>query len=395
MTTGWPPGDRSVTVADAGRPAPPLACGAVTLHLSPRDARRLAVRAQGLTAERPATALDTVRRLGVVQMDLTAHVAPNADLVLWSRTGAADTPDVLDDMLETRALVEVHGFLRPAEDVALFLAEMATWPGPGELTDWEMALEEWVGDNHACREDILTRLRSEGPLPARELPDTCAVPWRSSGWTNHKNVQRMLDLMEARGEVAVSSRENRERLWDLAPRVYPEVEPVPLPEALAERARRRLAALGIARERATAVPGEPNHVGDVGVEAVVEGVRGRWRVDPALLDEPFTGRVALLSPLDRLLVDRKRMAEVFGFDYQLEMYKPAAQRRWGYFALPVLHGDRLVGKVDAQTDLERGELRVDAVHWDLEPTGAARAGVRRELRSLAATLGVEAVGAVP
>lgn len=365
------------------------------VELSRRDARRVAVRAQLLRTPRPADALEVVRQLTCLQMDLTAHVAPNADLVLWSRLGDGYSPAVLDRLLEERQLVEVAGFLRPAEDVALYLAEMAQWPGREPLREWQRELEGWVAANHACHDDILTRLRSEGPLPARDIPDTCAVPWRSSGWTNSKNVQRMLELLEQRGEVAVSSRENRERHWDLAPRVYPEVEVVPFDEAAAERDRRRLAALGIARSRAAETPNEPNHVGSAGVEAVVRGVRGTWRVDVALLDRPFRGRTALLSPLDRLVVDRRRMAELFEFDYQLEMYKPAATRRWGYFALPVLHGDRLVGKVDATTDLGRGLLRVDAVHWDDKPSAALCEGVRRELRSLAGMIGVEPVGALP
>ena len=116
--------------------------------------------------------------------------------------------------------------------------------------------------------------------------------------------------------------------------------------------------------RSTEVPGEPNYVGEVGEPAVVEGVRGKWRVDPAYLATPLEGRTALLSPLDRLVMDRKRMAEIFEFDYQLEMYKPAAKRRWGYWALPILYNDRLVGKLDATADRESGVLRVDAVHED-------------------------------
>lgn len=361
----------------------------MVLELSRRDARRVAVRGQLLTASRPTDALEVIRALGLVQMDLTAAVAPNADLVLWSRLGRSYAPADLDDLLEARAVVEVQGMLRPAEDVALHRAEWAAWPGPGPLREWQVSLRDWLAANHACREDVLQRLRAEGPLPARELPDTCAVPWRSSGWTHHKNVQRLLDLLEARGEVAVSSRENRERVWDLAERIHPDVAAVPLEEALAERDRRRLAALGIARPRATQTQVEPNHVGTAGVEAVVEGVRGTWRVDPALLDEPFRGRTALLSPLDRLVFDRRRLLELFEFDYRLEMYTPAAARRWGYFALPVLHGDRLVGKVDATTDLDAGVLRVDAVHWDVEPTRAMEEGVRRELASLAGMIGVE------
>ena len=154
-------------------------------------------------------------------------------------------------------------------------------------------------------------------------------------------------------------------------------------EARRTRNELRLRSLGLARARATESPTEPNDVGEVGEPAVVEGVRGEWRVDPSLLGQPFVGRTALLSPLDRLVYDRKRMTELFEFDYQLEMYKPAARRRWGYYALPVLHGDRLIGKVDATADRTKGVLRVDAIHED-EPFGDdVGAAVRAEVEDLA------------
>ncbi|HET8604472.1 MAG TPA: crosslink repair DNA glycosylase YcaQ family protein, partial [Marmoricola sp.] len=228
-------------------------------------------------------------------------------------------------------------------------------------------------------------------MPARELPDTCAVPWRSSGWTNQRNVLRMLGFMEQRGEVAVSSRENRERLWDLAERIHPDGEAVPWQEARLERGRRRLASLGLARAKAPVAPGEPNDVGEAGEPAEIEGVPGRWRVDPDQLarDESFEGRAALVSPLDRLVFDRSRMAELFDFDYQLEMYKPAAKRRWGYWAMPILYGDRLVGKLDAEADRRGGCLRVHAVHEDEPFTTAMRADVEQEIRDLARWLDLE------
>ena len=122
---------------------------------------------------------------------------------------------------------------------------------------------------------------------------------------------------------------------------------------------------------------------------MVEGVKGTWRVDPVLLDQRFQGRAALLSPFDRLLHDRKRILELFEFEYLLEMYKPAAKRRWGYFALPILYGDRLVGKLDAAADRTEGVLRVHAVHWDVEASGAMASAVDREIRDLAAWLGLE------
>jgi uncharacterized protein YcaQ len=130
-------------------------------------------------------------------------------------------------------------------------------------------------------------------------------------------------------------------------------------------------------------------VGEAGEPAVVEGVRGAWRVDPAQLGQTFSGRAALLSPLDRLVYDRKRMTELFGFDYQLEMYKPAAKRRWGYWALPILYGDRLVGKLDAAADRTYGVLRVTAIHQDVPFSRATAAAVHREIRMLADWLGLD------
>jgi uncharacterized protein len=105
---------------------------------------------------------------------------------------------------------------------------------------------------------------------------------------------------------------------------------------------------------------EPLSVGDAGVPATVEGLDGDWRADPEALDQPFVGRTALLSPFDRLIHDRDRTINLFDFEYVLEMYKPAEKRRWGYFALPVLHPDRLVGKLDAGTDLKAGTLIINA-----------------------------------
>jgi uncharacterized protein YcaQ len=355
--------------------------------LTRTQARRIAVRAQLLDLPRPTDALEVVRHLGFLQVDLTEVVAPNADLVLWSRLGPAHPRRGLDELVGDGALIELQAMLRPAEDIALFQADMASWPGRPPRRPWMDDVADWVEANDGCRRDILAVLRAEGPTPARELPDTCEVPWQSSGWTNNKNVMKLLECMEARGEVAVASRAGRERAWDLAERIHPGDATVPAEEAHRTLAERRLKALGIARPRALEAYHEPFAVRDVGEPARVEGVRGLWRVDPDLLDDDFTGRTAILSPLDRLVFDRKRMSELFEFEYQLEMYKPAASRRWGYWAMPVLYGDRLVGKVDATLDADAGVLVVDAVHRDHDWTAAMRRAVDDELDSLGSWLG--------
>ncbi|HLN78604.1 MAG TPA: crosslink repair DNA glycosylase YcaQ family protein [Nocardioidaceae bacterium] len=359
--------------------------------LSRTDARRIAVRAQQLTKERPTGVVETVRRLALLQLDPTRAIAPSADLVLWSRIGSSYSTQDLRDACDELLLIELLGMVRPAEDIALYTAEMAEWASTGELLDWQEGRRDWVMDNNECRLDILERLRADGPLPQRELPDTCVRPWSSSGWNNNRNLTMMLDMLVLRGEVAVAGREGRDKLWDLASRIYPDDLPVPAEDARRLRDERRLGALGIARSKGAKMPGEPVDVGGAGEPAVIEGVKGEWRVDPAQLGQPFAGRAALLSPFDRLLYDRKRLSEIFEFDYYLEMYKPAAKRRWGYYALPILYGDRLVGKLDAKADREAGELQIRAVHQDMPFSKAMTAAVDREIADLAGWLDLEVV----
>jgi uncharacterized protein YcaQ len=202
----------------------------------------------------------------------------------------------------------------------------------------------------------------------------------------------MLEFLMMRGEVAIAGRAGRQRLWNLPERVYPADVVVPsVDEAHGAKNERRLAALGIAREKTTAVPVEPWDVGEAGEPALVDGTNGEWRVDPAALSDDFEGRTALLSPFDRLVHDRVRAQELFDFEYALEMYKPAAKRRWGYFALPVLHLDRLVGKVDAIADRKASVLRVHAIHEDVKFTRPMTKAVQAELDDLASWIGLDAV----
>ncbi|MFG1658613.1 DNA glycosylase AlkZ-like family protein [Micromonospora chersina] len=344
-------------------------------RLDRATARRVAVRAQLLDAHRPTDLLALVDRLTFLQIDPTAAIAPNADLVAWTRLGAGYRPSDLTRALERdRSLFEHRAMVRPMTDLRLHLAEMAAWPEPGRHRDWLAA-------NDAFRRYVLDLLRDAGPLLSRDVEDRSAVPWPSTGWTNNRNVTQMLELLAARGEIAVAGRVGRQRTWDLAERVFPPGTPaVPAEEARRLRDERLLRSLGVAR---------PLVVGGAGEPAEIEGTAGAWRVDPAALDgAPFAGRTALLSPFDRLAHDRRRALELFDFDYRLEMYVPKAQRRWGYFALPVLHHDRLVGKVDATADRKASVLRVDAVHQDVPFTAGLTAAVDAELSALAAWLGL-------
>jgi uncharacterized protein YcaQ len=355
-------------------------------RLTKAQARRVAVRAQLLDAPRPTELVDVVRQLTLLQIDPTAAIAPSADLVAWSRLGSAYEPAHLQQAVEQdRALFEHNALIRPMSDLGLYLAGAADWPSYDKQRDW-------LRDNDRFRRDILKLLRSSGPLTSRDVPDTCVVPWASTGWTNDRNVTQMLEFLMMRGEVAIAGRVGRERVWDLPERVYPADVVIPsVDDAERMKNERRLASLGVARQKRPITPMEPWDVGEAGEPAVVEGTKGEWRVDPAALGDGFEGRTALLSPFDRLVHDRLRAEELFDFEYNLEMYKPAAKRRWGYFALPILHGDRLVGKLDAKADRKASVLRVNAIHEDVKFTRTMTKAVGAELEDLAKWLELEAV----
>ncbi len=368
----------------------------MTHRLSREDARRIAVRAQLLDARRPADVVEVAEQLTLLNIDPTNTIMPSEHHLLWSRIGEAYEPGWLAHAFEIdRVLFEFDGAYRAMSDLELFLPRMRTAPR------YE-STRQWLEANARFRRDILDRLKADGATATTDIPDTSAVPWPSTGWNNNRNVTMMLEVLLSRGEIAVSAREGRERRWDLAERVYPQdLVELTIEEADAARDERRLQALGIARAKATAVPIEVNHVRDAGEPAAIDGVAGQWRVDAAALAalaEPFAGRTALLSPFDRLVFDRARAQELFGFEYILEMYKPKAKRRWGYFALPILHGDRLVGKLDAAADRKAGVLRVAAIHEDPLPDRGAgldeetTAAVHAEIRALAEWLGLGVQG---
>jgi uncharacterized protein len=350
----------------------------MVVELSLDEARRIAVRAQLLDATRSDDALDVVRALTFVQREPTAAIAPTADLVMWSRLGDAyESGD-----LESQRFFELGLLVRPMDDLALFRAEFAVAPA------YERS-QRWLGDNDPFRLDVLELLESDGPLTAKQVPDSSIVAWQSSGWNANRNVTMMLELLESTGEVAVSGRQGRDRLWDLAERVYhSDIPTVPLEQARQIRNERRLGAQGVVPLSTPDLPAETTRIGDAGLDATIDGVRGKWRVDPAALDLPFTGRTALLSPFDGLIRDRKRMMQLWNFEYSLEMYKPAAARRWGYYALPILHGDRLVGKLDATADREAGLLRVHTVHEDSPFDSSTTDAVDAEISALAEWLGL-------
>ena len=359
----------------------------LTTHRLTKDqARRIVVRAQLLDADRPGDVVEVAEQLGYVKIDPTATIAPCEHTVLWSRIGWSYEPGQLQKAVEIdRLLFEFDGAFRPVSLLPLMLPAMRRWPR-------RESSRAWLQANEGFRADVLARLRAEGPLLASQIPDTSQVSRAPDGWSGSNQVPHMLDFLMRQGEVAIAGREGRHRRWDFAERVYP----ADLPEygddeAARLLAERRLQAAGIAKQRSPW-----SQVGEAGELATVEGSKWKFRVDPdalALLeDDEDGGRVALLNPYDSLLFDRPRLGEIFEFEYVLEQFKPKPQRRYGYFAHPILMGDRFVGMLDAEVDRGREALRINAIHEFLPFEPEEHEMVRAEISELGDWLGMPVIG---
>jgi uncharacterized protein YcaQ len=326
------------------------------MRLVSRDeARRIAIRAQFLDGSGTGV-LDTVRRLGFLQIDPISTVAPPQQLVLWSRLGPYDTEELDRLLWDEKRLFEWNAYIWPIEDLPLVQARMRR---RRNTYVWERRGTEFLQANQRFKRYVLRELEQNGPMLSRELEDHSrerrseAHPWWGS-----RNVALMLELLHGRGIVAVGGRRNGQRLWDLAERWYPPTERVPLREAERVLADRRFRALG--------------------VRQTTKG----WEAHPEASDGPIPDRVTFLSPFDRLIHDRDRAEALFDFRYRLEMYVPKAKREYGYYVLPILVGDRLVGRVEPRFD--RGTRRLEVLGaWG--DTSRADEG----LTSLATFLGAE------
>jgi hypothetical protein len=216
----------------------------------------------------------------------------------------------------------------------------------------------------------------------------------------------MMDLLWHKGEVMIVGRDGQQRLWDIAQRGLPpraSQEARLTPREVARRILdRQLRARGVATasQFGWAFDGRPpgwegalrELVREgVAIPARIEGLTGEWYVHADLLGREFRPRTVLLSPFDDLVSGRNHTEALFDFFFRLEIYVPKAQRRWGYFVMPILHGDRLVGRIDPAFDRAARTLRVNAVYGEERAPASAGPAVARAIRELAAWLGAKQV----
>ncbi len=367
-----------------------------TITISATTARRLAVARQHLSGPTPVadsnTIMDVVRELGCLQLDPTSAVARSHLLVLWSRFGSYDTA-LLDQLLwDERKLFEYWAHAASivlTEDYPIHQFRMKRYP-PEKDTAWSQRVRQWIADNERLRRHILSRLRRNGPLLARELRSdgVDASNWISSGWTSERNVARMLDFLWAQGKIMVAGRIGGQKAWDLSERCLPEWTPrdkLSARDVTWRATLRSLRALGVATRKQIAdhfTRGRYPEFAGVFSEliqtnqAVPVQIRddgstwtGEWfihQADVPLLEQLARGewqpRTTLLSPFDNLICDRARTEQLWNFRFRLEIYTPKHKREHGYYVLPILHGERLIGRVDPKMDRKRGKLTIHAVH---------------------------------
>lgn len=388
-----------------------------TRTITPITARRLAIRRQHLAAERPPATpegiLQVARDLGCLQLDPISAVARSHTLVVFSRVGVYDLKHLDQLLWQDRALFEYWAHVASivlTEDYPIYQRRMRDYCRGDDA--WSQTVRDWIAVNQALHDFILQDIREKGARLSRELEADGHHPesWVSSGWTSGRNVSRMLDFLWSSGAIMVAERKGGQKVWDLSERCLPDWTPrheLTDREITALAAQRAIRALG-----AAAVPHIKNHF-----------IRGRYPDLPAVLDElerdgkvtrvrmdgdkrpwyvhaddlplldavergEFEGRTVLLSPFDNLICDRKRTAQLFNFDFTIEIYVPADKRQYGYYVLPILRGDQLIGRVDPTFEKKTGTLRVNAVYAeDDAPRDAATArAVKDAIEELAAFL---------
>ena len=356
------------------------------MPLSQTQARAVMLAAQGLDRrpQKKATKRDVlrvIRRMGALQIDTINIVARSPYLVLWSRLGSYD-PKWLDELLIEGAIFEYwshEACFLPIEDFPLYRHRMLN----AESLGWKYS-KAWVETHRQEVEHVLAFIRERGPVRSADFE---RQDGKAGGWWEWKTEKRALEMLFTAGELMIARRQNFQRVYDLRERVLPSWNDRELPspdEVRRELALKAVRALGLTTVRWTSdyfrtgkreTLAVVNALADDGalLSVEVEGWKEPAFVHPdnlKLIEAASAGVIkpnltTLLSPFDPLVWDRARALFMFNFDYRLECYTPAPKRRYGYFTLPILRRDALVGRIDAKAHRKEGVFEIKSLH--IEP----------------------------
>ncbi len=348
--------------------------------------RGLLIAAQGLQQQKARkvtekTVRDVIRQMHVLQIDTISVVARSPYLVLWSRLGDYD-PHWLDDLLANGALFEYWShaacFL-PIEDFAYY------WLGMMDRGSADNGWRKWLQDHQAVAERVMDYVRENGDVRSSDFENTQGL---KGGWWNHKEEKIALEALFNGGELMIRKRHNFQRIYDLRERILPDwdVTQAATQEQIHEQfVLNSIKALGVTKAewiadyfrlkkadtmKALKILAQEDKLGRIEVEGW--DVPGYYHFDnEALVMAAAKGKIpqsktTFLSPFDPIVWDRKRASELFNFDYKIEVYTPAPKRKYGYFTLPILYNNQLIGRIDPKAHRKEGIFEVKAVH--LEPS---------------------------
>lgn len=378
------------------------------------NVRRLAVAKQHLAGKLPSrpdadTILEVARDLGCVQLDPISAVAPSHLIVFWSRLGNFEKSDLEGLLWRDKKLFEYWAHQQSIvlmEDYPLYYTMMRSYPETF-VKPWGSAFSQrvkrWMDANLDLRNYVLTELKQKGPLLSRQFEDKSRTKRHGSGWGSSSEISRMLFNLFFKGEVMVAGRQGNQKLWDISERFLPSWvsrKDLSDEEVEYEAVQRSLQALGTAnaseisfyflrgryrnlKETLKRLQAESKiHEVDVADGPVGKGDRYIHSKDIPVLEklgpDHWEPRVSLLSPFDNLICDRARTKILFDFDFTSEIYTPPSKRKYGYYVLPILFGDRFIGRIDPLMDRKKEKLLINSVH--AEPSAPRDKKVSAEIR---------------
>jgi len=353
------------------------------MEISRDQIKSMQLQSQGLLSQqsKPAQKTDvigTIRKMELLQIDTIHVVARSPYFVLWSRLGNY-SPNWLDELHKEGLLFEYWAHAAcfiPIEQFPLFRCKMTS-----ALSGWRNS-EIWRDNNKDIIEFVLTRIKEKGPTRSSDFERKGS---KNNGWWDWKEEKIALEFLWTHGELMIAYRDKFQRYYDLPERVFPGYNQTTIPydEAIEDQVERTVRVLGASRL---------NWISDYYRLSKVETLRivkklitaqkiltinsKEWNedilvhhsnaelMDSALSNKLKPKRTTLLSPFDPLIWDRKRTSELFDFDYSIECYLPANKRKYGYFCLPILFNDNLVGRVDTKANRQKKTFEIKSIHFE-------------------------------